>query len=356
MKATYKLLFLLLLLPITFYATEKKGKYTKTKEVTKIFNVNKNATLNVTNKYGNIDIVTWKENTINIKVTITTNGNDENKVIKKLNDISIDFSGNNSSVTANTIIEKNYSSWNLWGKSNNVSMEINYEIKMPITNNVNLNNDYGAINIDKLEGSSKINCDYGKLNIGELLNSNNTIHINYTNNSTIQFMKSGEIDADYSSLYIDESGKTKLNADYSQISFGQLAVLVFNCDYGNLKIETVGDINGNSDYMNTSIGKLKGYGNFNIEYGSLKINELESNFKSLKVESSFTPLKFGLNPNNSFNISASLEFGGFKNTNDFTFNKEIKNTTSKYYEGYYNQPNKNATVTIKSSYGSVTFF
>ena len=50
-------------------------------------------------------------------------------------------------------------------------MKINYTIKMPVNNSLNLNNDYGAINLNKLDGKATINCDYGKLIIGEL-NSN----------------------------------------------------------------------------------------------------------------------------------------------------------------------------------------
>ncbi|WP_372746331.1 hypothetical protein [Lutibacter sp.] len=346
---------MIILLPITISAGIKDGKYTKNKVVKKDFSVLKDATLNVTNKYGNIDIVTWNENTISIVVSITTNGDDEEKVKEKLDAISIDFYGNSNNVSAKTIIEKVSNSWSFWGKNNNVSMEINYLIKMPITNNVNLINNYGGININKLEGTSKINCDYGKLNIGELLNPNNYIDIDYTNNSKIQYMKDGEINADYSSLHIEKSGRTKLNADYSHISFGMLVDLDFNCDYGDLKIENVGNIKGNSDYMHTTIGKLNGTADFIIDYGSLKISDLSSNFKLVKVQSSYTHIKLGLTPANAFNINASLSYGSIKGTNGFNFNKEISNTTTKYYEGYYNKPTSNSTISIKSSYGSVTF-
>ena len=157
MKTTYKILLLCILFPLAISATDKDGKYTKNKVIKKEFKVTKDATLNVLNKYGNIDIVTWNKNTISVIVSITTNGNDEQKVQERLDAISVDFSGNTSSVTAKTIIEKTTSSWSLWGKSNNVSMEINYQIKMPVTNNVNLSNDYGGISLDKLEGTSKIN-------------------------------------------------------------------------------------------------------------------------------------------------------------------------------------------------------
>jgi len=355
MKTMYKILLILFLIPLTITATEKKGKYTKSKTINKEFKVTNDATLNVTNKYGNITVVTWNDNNIVIDVTITTNGDNEEKVEKRLEQIDVDFNSSTNYVSAKTIIEKTSSSWNLWGKKNNVNMQIDYLIKMPVTNNVELNNDYGAISLDKLEGTSKINCDYGKINIGELLNTSNHINIDYTNKSTIDFMEDGEINADYSTLHIEKAGRIKLNADYSHISFGILEDLDFNCDYGDLKIEDCKNLTGNSDYMNTSVGKLRGSGDFDTDYGSIKINELSENFKNLKVESSYTSLKFGLNPNTSFDISASLNYGGLKYGSGFTFTKEIKKSSSKQYEGYYNSSNSGSNITIKSRYGSITF-
>lgn len=355
MKNTAKLLLLFLLIPLAIFASEKKGKYTKNKVITKEFKVTKDATLNVLNKYGNIDIITWNENKIVVTVKITVNGDNEEKVEKRLEQIDVEFDSNSTHVSAKTMIEKSSFSWNLWGKNNNVNMEINYQIKMPITNNVDLTNDYGGINLNKLEGKAKINCDYGKLNIGELLNASNSINIDYTNNSTISYMKNGTINADYSTLKIDKADKIELNADYSHLSFGTIDHLNYKCDYGSLKIGNADIMVGTSDYMNLTIDKLLDSGTFNLDYGSLKIQELGENLKQLKVESSYTHVKLGLHPNTSFNIMASLSYGGFKYGDGFTFNKEIVKSTSKYYEGYYNSPNSGAKISINSSYGSISF-
>ena len=355
MKNMYKIILILFLIPLTITATDKKGKYTKSKTLNKEFKVNENATLNVHNKYGNIVITTWNKTQIEIEVTITTNGNDEGKVEKRLEQISVEFDGSSSNVSAKTIIEKNTSSWNLWGKNHNVNMQINYLIKMPITNHVDLSNDYGAISIDKLEGSAKIDCEYGKLTIGELMNSDNMIELDYTNKSTIDFMKDGEIDADYSGLHVEKSGNIELNSDYSRMSFGEVENLNYDCDYGDLKIENAGNTYGNSDYMHATITKLSGTGNFDSDYGSIKIKELGENFKTLKIESSYTQVKFGLNQTTSFNITASLSYGRLKYDDKFTFNKEIKKSSSKYYEGFCNSSNSTNNITINSRYGSISF-
>jgi len=234
-------------------------------------------------------------------------------------------------------------------------MEINYLIQMPITNSVNLNNDYGAITIDKLEGSSKINCDYGKITIGELWNTDNAIDIDYTNNSTIDFMQDGYVNADYSSLTIEKSNRIKLNADYSHMAFGMVAVLDYNCDYGSLKIGDAGNVTGNSDYMHTKVDKLRNSGNFDMDYGSLKILELGDDLKQIDVKTSYTHIKLGVKSSNNFSIKANLSYGHLKYDNGFTFNKEIVKSTSKYYEGFYNS-NSGGIINIKSSYGNITFF
>lgn len=356
MKTLYKIIVLIFLIPFISNAHEKDGKYTKNKVINKEFTVNSNALLNVSNKYGNIVISSWNENRIAIKVSITTNGNDEEKVKKRLEQIDVEFKGTLNNVSAKTVIEKSSSSWSFFGNKSNVNMEINYLIQMPISNSINLNNDYGSITIDKIEGSSKINCDYGKITIGELLNSDNNINIDYTNNSNIDFMKEGNINADYSTLNIDRSDNVELNADYSHISFGKIDKLNFNCDYGSLKIKEVNNIIGNCDYMQTIISKVGEIGNFDMDYGNIKINELGKDLKNLQINTSYTQIKIGVSPINSFKINASLSYGNFKKVEGFTFNKEIQKSSSKYYEGYFNLQNSTSTVSVKSNYGNLTFY
>ena len=355
MKYMHKILLFLLVIPLIGYSNNI-GKYTKNKVIKKEFTVNSTATLHVTNKYGNIDIATWNDHKIAIKVSITTNGNDEESVQKRLDQIDIEFNSGSNSVSAETIIEKFNNSWSFWGKSKNVNMEINYEIKMPVTNNVVLNNDYGAISIDVLEGSSKINLDYGSLIIGELKNKNNSFNIDYVNKSTIEYVEEADINADYTNFSIEKSKRIKLNADYSNITLGEIDDMNYNCDYGSLKIETVNTIFGRSDYLPTTVENLTGTGDFDSDYGSIKINGIKAGFKKLKINTSYTNVKIKPNSDVSFNIIANLSYGGFKYNDKFTFRKEITKNTSKYYEGYFNSPNSSAIVELDTNYGNISFY
>jgi len=195
---------LLIAIPMVLSAHEgnPKGKYTKEKTIKKEFNVNSDALLKIKNSYGNLNITSWNEDRILIEVHIKTNGNNEDKVQRKLDEIRVDFENSSSMVSARTIFSDRGSNWGWnWGKSN-VNMQVNYTIKLPVKSSVHLNNDYGSIILDRIDGHAKINCDYGRLEIGELRGRNNELNFDYTSKSEIEYMNSGSIKADYSGFTI----------------------------------------------------------------------------------------------------------------------------------------------------------
>src|SRR5690606_38398151 len=100
-----------------------------------------------------------------------------------------------------------------------------------MSNSVDLSNDYGSINLDRLEGHAKINCDYGKITTKELMADNNLISFDYTNNSYFEYIKSGKINADYSSFTVAKTKDLDINADYtkSMVEIGEN--VSYTCDY-----------------------------------------------------------------------------------------------------------------------------
>ena len=70
MKTMHKFLFILILLPIVGKAFNGDKDFTKEKNITKVFSVNSESTLAVSNSYGNINVYLWDENKISIQVQI----------------------------------------------------------------------------------------------------------------------------------------------------------------------------------------------------------------------------------------------------------------------------------------------
>ncbi len=353
----YKLVILLLIPAMTFSVNDLKGKYTKNKMINKEFTVNSDATLKINNSYGNLDIVTWAENRIVIEVSITTRGNDEEKVQKKLDEITVKFSSSPELVAAQTLFNKNKSkSWWSWTKNNNVNMEINYLVKMPVTNAVILDNDYGSINLDKLEGQAKISCDYGKITTKELMADNNSISFDYTNNSYFEYIKSGKINADYSGYTVSKTENLDISADYTKSKIEVAENIKYSCDYGGITIEKVNNVEGNGDYLTTRIGDVYKNVTIDADYGSIKIDNLTANAGNVSINSDYVGIKIGIDPDYDFDFDIDLEYGSLNEDDGFQYNKQRIESGDKYYVGYHGKENSGNLIKISSDYGSVTFF
>ncbi|MFT5891017.1 MAG: hypothetical protein ACI9Y7_001116 [Dokdonia sp.] len=353
----YTLFFILIAIPTVALAYNGfNGRYTKEKKITKEFTVNPDARLKIDNSYGDVNITSWNENKTVIVVFIKTNGNIEERVQDKLDEINIEFDGSASFVSAITKFDKGAgrSWWKSW-KSSNVNMEIRYEIKVPVTNDIDISNDYGGISINEIQGNAKINCDYGQLTIGKLLGDTNSLNFDYTNNATIEYMKSGRITADYSSFNLENTEKVELNGDYTKSEFGTIKDLNYVCDYGRLKVGTVGELIGRGDHLTATFETIQGNANLNTNYGSLRINELSATAGDVVIQSDYTGIKLGYNNQYSFTFNISLEYAGLSGQDGLEITKKRIESSDKYYEGYYGNATSQNNININSEYGGVTF-
>jgi hypothetical protein len=359
MKIYYRSLILALLigLPMLITASEKpqNPKYEKSRTIKKEFNVNADALVNIDSKYGNVDVVTWNENRVVIEVKITVGGSNESKVIERLNKINVEFNASSSAVYARTVIHKVSSGW--FGNNSNTNLQIDYKVKMPVTNRADLKNDYGTISLNELRGRAKINCDYGKIIIGSLYHEDNQINMDYTNNSVIEFINTGEINADYSDLTVGKAKRIELEADYTNTVFENIEALSFNCDYGKLEVGHANIVEGNGDYLTMRLGKIYKKLRIVADYGGIKVSKLMKGFENVRINTDYTGVKIGIDPGASFNFDVTLSYGGFDDDIDhIEYRKKVVKNTSKYYEGYVNDQNSEARITIDSDYGSVKWY
>lgn len=358
----YNLLFLLVtgavLAASPYEPNQDRSRYTKEKKIKKEFTVNTDALLKINNSYGNLNITSWNQNRTVIEVLVKTSGNNEEKVAQKLDEITVDFDASAMMVSATTRIGKQERSWwSSWtsGGNNDVNMEINYAIKVPATNSVDLNNDYGGIYLNRILGQATISCDYGHMEIGELLGNDNQLSFDYTNNSTFGYVKNGRINADYSSFTMEEAGNIELNADYTKSAFTKVKNLNFACDYGNLSADQINNIQGRGDYLSMRLGKVSGNVDLNADYGSIKIEELTADAGNVQINTDYAGIKIGYNSAYHFQFIIKLEYAGLDGEDNFEIVKRRIESSDKYYEGYYGSASAKNRVAITSEYGGVTF-
>ncbi len=353
MKKQYSKLSLVFLLLVgtvdSLYATFQE----RSKTLHRTMEVNADALVRIENAFGDLNISSWDQNEVVIDVVITVNGRSSKSVQEKLDAIDVEFSLEPSRVEAVTRVEEG---WGFkWFSSNSINYKIDYTVKLPLSNSVDIKNDYGSIRLNRLKGHAKIRCDYGKLIIGELLAEDNELSFDYTSNSSFDYIESGSINADYSGFDLEEAGKIRLNADYTNAYFHKIGQLDFKNDYGKIEIDAVAVLRGSGDYLTISCGSVHQQLELQNEFGLIRVNHIYPEMREVQIDASYTGIQLGIDSQWAFDYTVDLEYASFKSTVPLEHTVERIKSTEKFFSGKsFDRPN-NATLKITSEYGSVKF-
>ncbi|AYL97696.1 hypothetical protein [Mucilaginibacter celer] len=307
----------------------------KTKSYSKSYSIDGNDLINIDNKYGKVTVNTWAKNEVKVDVQIVVGANDEDKVQKMLDNVSIKDGKDGSGVWFKTSINQgdNDNDGGIWGslfgkKNGFRKMEINYTVYMPAKNPLTINNKYGSTELPDLGGKLIINNSYGSLRARALTNPASQIKVRY-GSATIETLTGSDLDVAYGSLNLGDCDK--INADVS---------------YGSAKI-----------------GKITTSGNINVKFsGALNIAEVDKNVKNLSVNSSYSSVKLGISDAQNADFDITVRYGSF-NYNGHDVNITSKTPAdgergfnpTKTYKGHLGKGNSDKTITISTSYGSVSF-
>ncbi len=356
MKFRNPILFSLLILFISInLSTFANGfkKQEKKKSIHKTFKVGPNDALKIKNKFGKVNITTWHKNEIVIDIQISVKSNNEEVAEQKFESIDVIFEQGSNALSVITKIESHKSFFGYIFKKSSVEMTIDYEVKMPITNELDLKLSYGNAYLDRLEGPSSVEVAYGGFNIGQLLNEQNEVSLEYGTNSNINYVYAANVNAEYSKLNIEEAVNLICDAEYSDTSIGYVKKLDLKLDYGGIQIDEVDEVNVNSDYVSLAIGTIHKNLKCTADYGVIKIENLDRAFELVDIVADYTSVKIYVDEATSFDFDtqtsyAGISFDGF--IPNFTY-KEDKMSDKKYKGRVGSNPS--GMIQIHTEYGGI---
>ncbi len=321
------------------------------KKISKSFDVNKDALLTVTNKFGKIQCLNWDKNNISIEVTITVDASSQDKANKIFDKISIDISGNSSGVTART----NFGD-KVFNKNDN-DLSIDYLISMPKSVSIDLDNKFGDIILDVVSGSAKLELGYGTIKCKRLEGNNSDLDIKFSEGS-INYVKSSTLHLQYSDLDINEAGDMTADTKFSDFVVGSIDVLTIKSGYDDDKIGDARDIDINASFSDMEVQSLSERIVADFDYGGLKVKQISNNFKLVDLTNSFSDANLGFAPNASFRLSATMKMGDISYPRDKATLSvvDISYTSSKYEGVVGDNQDTNSKVLIDSKNGGVTLY
>jgi hypothetical protein len=283
------LLFLVLLPGMTTLAQDRTDK----RVVRKQFPATRETTLEVTNKYGEIQVLTWKKDSVAIEVEILLTESSSSKLNKLKDDISIGFTGTGGYIIAKTQIksESGRIASELKSVSHTISgsnkqVEINYMVRIPEYLDVVLQNKFGDIYIDDLKGRVDIELSNGVLKAGQLAGITE-IDLIFAN-GMIKALGSSTMRLSYSDLTLGEVGQLDLDSKSSILNADSINVLKINSRRDKLNIKRVEYLYGNGNFTQVWIYDFLRESDLYMKYGELTIEHVVPYFSKIYVESEYT--------------------------------------------------------------------
>ena len=349
---TYKIiLFLLIGFNVSLHASEPTFKEEFTREVNKTFDVSPGVTLEIQNKYGDINIATWNKNQIQIDVLIKVKSSNSEKAQKFMNEIEIDFNSSSSKVSATTKYPDNNKSWwsGWFGNGKNLDYEVHYTVNAPEDMSTALVNKYGNITQASIDGDSDVtnkygdifyknvsgeldlNLGYGKATIGEVGDSK--MQIKYSEIKMVE-VKDLEISSKYSEFKIKHCSSMTSRTKYDDYKIETIGSLKNDGKYDEFILGTVGEINIDTKYTDVKINMLNHMGVFDTGYGGVDVNSTGSDLEKLAINSKYTAYNFGVTGDFHINFEGShADLKISKPYEKYSSNKDGSDLNVKAYRG-----------------------
>lgn len=285
--------------------------YTKDKRVERSFPLLDDTEIEVINKYGDITIENWDQDSVKIIVECKVTSNKEAKLNKTYEAISFDFKANEYYVLASTEFVGSGSFWsdvsdiasNLFSGGTNTS--IDYIIYVPDDIKLKLELKYGNIYMANHSGDIKINLSNGNLK-AHSLTGNTNMEVVFSD-LTINKITSGDIKINYGSLILEYADNLKISGQSSEYEIYEVKKLLVDSKRDKIAIDDVESLSGESYFSHVVIDNLFGEVDLKTKYGSFKIKEIKENTKSIALNNSNTTVNINLDSNNSYNIDITSD-------------------------------------------------
>ena len=318
-----------------------------TKSIKREFDISANGTTYLSNKYGKIEVKTWDKNRVKIAVTIIVKEGTEEDAQKVFNSITVNFSNGADYVKAETAIEAIRRSW-IWddGKAD---YKINYEVYVPATVNLQVDQRYGDVYLASVSGKTKLTVKYGNFKTESVGNGSN-FELAY-GNGTIGQAEDAYIGLSYSKLTVSDANDITVNSAYSGLNAPKLNSLTTTAKYDNYNLGNVkslkatgmyskfaasnaGAVSISGQYNSVSMGEISKSLDLDLNYGSCNVS-FSKGLTNATVKANYTDVILKVLPDLCcYQLDAAANYAGVRYPQAMDVTYEVQKTTSHVVKGH----------------------
>ena len=283
------------------------AQFTETKEIRKEFKVSPETRIEISNKYGKIELNSWEKDSVVIEIKIRVEEKKLSKLEKAIDEIDFDFTQSEHFLIVQTLVGQNKS-----GIGKEISkfketvlqsggnMQIDCFIWLPASNELKVENKFGNIYIGDYDGNVVINLSNGNLKshnfAGEL-----DLNLSFAD-ATINTISSANLDCNFSELYIKKAESLHIKSKSSTFEILEIREFDANSRRDNFKIRLAETVKARGSFSNFRIEELTDQIDLRVEYGDVDIDKTAADFSNIFIESKSTDINLYFDGESEFNF------------------------------------------------------
>jgi hypothetical protein len=299
----------LILYPLSAQSVSEKRSFVRSMPL------EKDARLEIKNRYGDIHISSWKKDSVNIIAEIEAFAPNHEKLDKLLKGIEININNSGSVVRAETEFGREITDFleGIKGLTKKIidydsRVQINYFINIPDYVDISVENQFGDISMENNTGVISVDLSNGDFKANSL-NRISDLSLDF-GEAEIGSVRSGKINTSFSRYVIRESGELSINSTSGRYELSKVGKIDIESRRDKFFIESISGINGISYFTDYSIENLTGNTDLKLKFGNFNAERIDSRFEKINLNSASCDIKLHFDP------SASCEFE-IRHTNAF---------------------------------------
>lgn len=278
-----------------------EAQVSKDKTIRKSFPFQAGTKLEVSNKYGPLEVHLWEKDSVKVQMDIEVTQRKTELAEVLLDRVQLHTESHNDYFLLETILEKSNNVFDRWlpqslfddlFKGDN-RISVNYHIWIPDNTTLDLHNKYGNVYLPDLKGETKIKVEYGDLNAKSFYLPA-SVSVAY---GDAYLEKANLLDLDLRNcdeVEVGEVGKMRLLSRGSGIEIENVDTLYLDSQNDRIEVEQAWEIDGEFLFSKVEVDMVRQGLNFDTRWGRLKVRELDAKVKKFRITSRSTKLHMPL--------------------------------------------------------------
>ena len=295
------------------FTLSSSAQVSKTKEIHKDFKVQKGVNVEIENKYGKVQVLTWDKDSVVIDIDVRLKSKTQDRLNKAEANIKFDIINTGNYVTAKTVFASDKGA--LFSEIINIressfgpddETKIDYVVYVPKNCNLTLTNKFGDIYTADLSGRTIIDLSHGDLKAGEYTGGYTKVDVKY-GKANINYVQEGNLLAFYATFDIQKAGEISMESKSSEVNIYDVKQLKVDAKRDKYYIKKVSRFTATGSFTDYKIALLTDEIIMDTRYGTITINEIAVSFNYFKLTSKYSDVDVTFNSACNFSFDMEAE-------------------------------------------------